>query len=119
VNGYATKNQAVFQCTNIMLVHVHDVLRGLISAQAEVSPVAAAALLRISLGNRSRSWTPEKLSLFSGLDTIRIQGKPVSVLCGQILSSISGLPVLRAQVVEVRRAVPRERLPRIFSSGVI
>jgi hypothetical protein len=44
-----TKNQALLQHTSIMLVHMQDVLRGLISAQAELSPVATAALLRIAL----------------------------------------------------------------------
>lgn len=43
-----SKGQDVWGCCHSMLVHLHDVSRGLIAAQAELSTVAAAALLRIS-----------------------------------------------------------------------
>lgn len=61
----ATKNQTILKHTGIMLVHVHDVIRGLVSAQADLSPVSVAALLRIALEVRCnhlfiiKSNTPE------------------------------------------------------------
>jgi hypothetical protein len=45
----ATQNQSLLKHTGIMLVHVHDVLRGLTVAQVHLSPVTSAALLRIAL----------------------------------------------------------------------
>lgn len=45
----ATQNQSLLKHMGIMLVHVHDVLRGLMVAQAHLSPVTSAALLRIAL----------------------------------------------------------------------
>ncbi|WP_161606749.1 DUF5677 domain-containing protein [Myxococcus xanthus] len=45
----ATRNQNLLKHMGIMLVHVQDVVRGLMVAQAQLSPVVSAALLRIAL----------------------------------------------------------------------
>ena len=62
----ASRNRKILEQTGIMVVLVHDVLRGLWAAQTELSPVAVAALFRTAMETRcnflfiSRSATPDR-----------------------------------------------------------